>query len=94
MNASLSSITDPLSRFLGKYHATLFFTFIILLLAGAILSLYLTTSSTGTQSIEGEAIVSSTFDQKTAEQIQVLRDSNESTSDLVYPTPRSNPFIE
>ncbi|MBI3889877.1 hypothetical protein HY312_04915 [Candidatus Saccharibacteria bacterium] len=95
MNSSLSSLTTPVSHFFGKYHATIFFTAIILLLAGAILSLYLTT----TQSLSAQAttdgeVVSSTFDDKTAEQIQALRESNESTTDLVYPGPRSNPFVE
>ena len=94
MNASLSSITTPLIRFLGKYHATLFFTFIILLLAGAILSLYLTISTADSTAAEAEVVINSNFDQKTAEQIQTLRDSNQSTTDLAYPSTRSNPFVE
>lgn len=95
MNSSLSSLTTPISHFFGKYHATIFFTAIILLLAGSILSLYLTTTQSLSTQVTGEnEIVSSTFDDKTAEQIQELRESNESTSDLVYPSSRSNPFVE
>lgn len=91
---SLSSITAPLGHFFGKYHATVFFTFITLLLAGAILSLYLTTqSTTATDTTTGD-VISSEFDTKTADEIQKLRESNQATSDLVYPSPRSNPFIE
>lgn len=94
MNASLSTLTGPLSRFFGKYHATMFFTFIVLLLAGAILSLYLTASNTSSQDPESVDVISSTFDQDTAKEIQTLRESNETTSNLVYPSSRSNPFIE
>ena len=31
---------------------------------------------------------------KTADKIKDLRDSNESSRDLVFPSPRSNPFVE
>lgn len=95
MNSSLSltAITEPASRFLAKYHATLFFTVIILLLAGAILSLYMSVANTkSAESVQGE-IISSNFDQETANEIQQLRDSNEPTSELAYPA-RSNPFVE
>ncbi len=95
MNSSLSltTITEPAGRFLGRYHATIFFTVIILLLAGAILTLYLSVSTTkGTESVQGE-IISSTFDQETANEIQQLRDSDETATSLIYPS-RSNPFVE
>ena len=94
MNASLSSLTDPINKFFGKYHATIFFTFITLLLAGAILSLYLTASSTNSQVTQEGDVISSSFDQDTAKEIQTLRESNETTSDLVYPSSRNNPFVE
>ena len=90
---SLSSITAPVTKFLEKYHATLFFTVIGLLLAGAILTLYVSiqTSETVVPSTE---VISSNFDQETADKIKDLRDSNESSRDLVFPSPRSNPFVE
>ena len=71
----------------------MFFTVIGLLLAGAILTLYLTLQEK--ESIEeGIGTTSSSFDQETADKIQKLRESNESRADLVFPSPRSNPFVE
>ena len=96
MNASLSltSIITPATRFLSRYHATIFFTIVVLLLAGAILSLFLASQGSSTPDGLNETTVSSNFDQKTADQIQQLRESDESARDLDFPTPRSNPFVE
>lgn len=95
MNASisLSSLSTSISKFFGKYHATIFFTVISLLLAGAIFALYMTLHESAPADTETDTI-SSSFDQATADQIQKLRESNESRADLVFPSPRSNPFVE
>lgn len=95
MNASLSlsSITTPLNKFFGKYHATIFFTVIALLLAGAILVLYLSTLQ-GTPEEDPSAIVNANFDTETAKQIEQLRNSDQSTKDLSFPTERKSPFVE
>ena len=95
MNASLSlsSLSTALSKFFNKYHAMIFFTVIGLLLAAAILMLYLSLQSTDTVD-ESTTMISSSFDQETADRIQRLRESNESRADLVFPSPRSNPFVE
>lgn len=95
MNASLSlsGITTPISRFFSKYHATIFFTTIILLLAGAIFILYMTLQ--GPADVDtSEEVISSSFDEQTADQIKQLRESNESSRSLTFPSPRSNPFVE
>lgn len=95
MNAdlSLSTISAPLKLFFGKYHATVFFTVVILLLAAAIFTLY---SSIQQDEVAADpaTITSTTFDTTTAKKIQTLRESNQSTKDLVLPSPRQNPFVE
>ena len=96
MNASISfsSLAAPITRFLSKYHATIYFTIIVLLLAAAILSLFLTSQKASIADNSSETTVSSSFDQTTADQIQQLRESDESATDLDFPSPRSNPFVE
>lgn len=95
MNASLSlsGIITPLNHFFSKYHATIFFTTIILLLAGAIFTIYMTLSGPAEVDTSQE-VITSTFDEKTAEEIKQLRESNKSSRDLAFPSPRSNPFVE
>ncbi len=94
MNVSLSSILVPVTAFFSRYHATMFFTFISLLLSAAILNLYLTTQTTNPNSSVVGDTISADFDQKTANKIKELRDSNESPQELVIPKPRGNPFVE
>jgi hypothetical protein len=96
MNASLSlsSLTGPLSRFFGRYHATIFFTIVVLLLAGAILSLYLASANTTPTSGDTTGVISSNFDKTTEQEIEQLRDRNEPVNELQYPRNRANPFIE
>ncbi len=93
MNTSLSSLGEPFVKFFAKYHATVFFTVIALLLAGAIFSLYssINDPKAPEQSVE---MISAKFDQKTADKIKQLRNSSESSRDLVFPTPRNSPFVE
>lgn len=95
MNASLSlsAIIAPINRFFSRYHATIFFTIIVLLLAGAILNLYLTIQSPAAVDANS-ATISSSFDQETADKIQRLRESTESSGNFALPKTRANPFIE
>ncbi len=95
MNASisLSSLLNSINTFFEKYHSTIFFTTISLLLAGAILALYLDIQSPVSDETS-EPVISSSFDQKTIDEIKDLRQSSESTRNLSFPSPRSNPFVE
>lgn len=93
MDASLSSLIAPINRFIGKYHPTIFFAFIGLLVASAIFMLYLILQPPETAPVAPPTI-SRTFDQETVKKVQQLRESNEAATALNFPSPRSNPFIE
>lgn len=90
---SLSTFLDPLKRVISKQHLFLFIVISCILASVAIYSLYqvLTIANTPTQppvsTIEG-------FDQKTIDQIKNLRDSTNATDNVVFPSPRQNPFVE
>ncbi|MFZ1360605.1 MAG: hypothetical protein WAS27_01050 [Candidatus Saccharimonadales bacterium] len=90
---SLSSIGKPFAHFLANYHATIFFTVIGLLLAGAIFSLSMSVQNSEAPAQTTETI-SASFDQETAAKIKQLRSSSESSRDLVFPAPRNSPFVE
>lgn len=98
MNASVSSLFNPLKSFIDRYHPTIFFTMIGLLLAAGIFMLYQILQIPGTaDGSEATPTVSSQFSRQekdTIKQIQQLRESSESGTTLTFPTPRSNPFIE
>jgi hypothetical protein len=96
MDISISTLFAPLNRFVGKYHPTIFFALIGLLLAGAIFMLYLILQipSETSSTTPANTAISGTFDQATVKKIQQLRQSGESTTALVFPSPRSNPFVE
>jgi predicted PurR-regulated permease PerM len=98
MDISLSALTNPLKHFVDRYHPTIFFAIIGLLLAAAVFLLYLVLQIPSTPD-ENAATpsISSTFsnqEKETIKQIQELRESSESASDLTFPSPRSNPFVE
>ena len=93
MNAQLSSVFDPLKKFISKQHLFLFVIISCILFSVAIYSLYQvltianTPKETPTSTIEG-------FDQKTIDQIKNLRDSSNATDTVSLPSPRPNPFVE
>lgn len=95
MNASLSSITKPITTFVGKYHATIFIVFVSLSLSAAIfVLLQVVFNATDTSTLAPQTTIKSNFDEATAKQIQGLRESNEATSPLKFPNTRTNPFVE
>ena len=98
MNISVSSFMTPLRHFVGRYHPTIFFAIVGLLLAGAIFLLYQTLQipNTPDDSVATPTISSnfSAQEKETIKKIQQLRDSNESATALSFPSPRSNPFVE
>lgn len=95
MNASISSLTQPIMDFFGRYHATIFITFISLSLSAAIfVLLQVVFNATDTSTLAPQSTIKSTFDEVTAKQIQELRESNEVAAPLQFPNTRTNPFIE
>lgn len=95
-NLSLSSITRPVSAALAHYHATIYVVVTAVLLSAAIGMLYLLIDDKGTpdDATLTEARISDSFDNATAERVNELRDSNEALKPIVFPSPRSNPFVE
>lgn len=98
MDISLTALTNPLKHFVDRYHPTIFFAIIGLLLAAAVFLLYLVLQIPNSPSDNAAApTISSNFsnqEKETIKQIQELRESTESATTLSLPTPRSNPFVE
>lgn len=92
MTPQLYALRASVRTFILRHHPTMFIVTILLLLIGATVSLYFVTTETATVPPQ-ESIVTG-FNQKTVDQIKNLHDSTESGDKLVFPTPRSNPFVE
>lgn len=92
MTPQLYALRATARTFLLRYHASLFIVSIFILLIVAASSLYLITT-TSTTTTAADNIVTG-FNQKTVDQIRNLRDSTDSPDKLVFPSPRSNPFVE
>lgn len=92
MNDFTTSLA-PVTRFLGKYHTVLFTSFICIMLAGAIFALYQVLSISETTTSTGSSIAP--FDKETIKRIDDLSArGDKATAELVFPSPRSNPFAE
>lgn len=95
MNASVSSITQPITQFFEKYHPTIFFTVIGILLAGAILMLFMASSIDDSDpSLVKNQAISSNYDKDTAEKVKNLHQRDDNLGELKLPTTRQSPFIE
>lgn len=92
MNAQLELLFDPIRKILARHHPFIFIAIAGIGLAAAIYSLTVTLSLSSAPSDSVSAIGG--FDKKTIDQIKNLHDSNESEDTVVFPTPRSNPFVE
>jgi len=79
--------------FLMRHHPTIFIISLLLLFTIAVSSLYLITTMSTTATTLPDS-TSTGFNQKTVDQIKNLHDSVESADKLVFPSPRSNPFVE
>lgn len=98
MNASLSlsAIVTPAKHFLAKHHAILF----ILLLAGLLMAaiflliLLIQLPQSVDADMAAQARIDDNFDQATISRIEQLQDSAEAPKPLVFPSTRSNPFVE
>lgn len=94
MDASLSSLTAPISNFFGKYHLTIFLTSIGLLLAVAVFLLTLTLQEPSSPESTATETISGSFDKDTINKIEDLRRSDESPQSITFPAPRNSPFVE
>lgn len=84
---------DVVYKFLSTYHATTYVVAIVLIFAGVIFSLYQIITETLDQPIQtNENTV--IFDKEVIDKINLLRESSENDTEVIYPEARSNPFIE
>ncbi len=94
MSPQIYMLWDSFKTFLRHHHPIIFIMLIGLLLGTAILLLYWVLTITFTQSGTNQSTISE-FDKKTVEKIKNLHISSDTTNtELVFPTPRSNPFVE
>ncbi len=95
MNASLSSITQPIAQFFERYHPTIFFSLIGILLSVAILMLFMSsTINDSDPSLVRDQAISSNYDKDTAEKIKNLHQRDDSLDEIKLPTSRQSPFVE
>ena len=94
MTAELYHYLRAFSKFMSKYHAIIFFSFVSMLIALGVLFLYLILESTFSPApLAGDNIGS--FDQTTINRIKNLNDSsNGQNATVTLPSPRPNPFVE
>lgn len=93
MTPQIYSMTNSFRRFFEQHHPVIFISVLSLLLAAAIFALYqVLTLSTDTVTPTTSTI--SSFDKKTVEKIKQLHLSSDPSSNLTFPSPRSNPFVE
>ncbi len=93
MTPQLYALRASARTFLMHYHPMIFTVSILLLLSTAVFSLYLIATMSATVSTLSDSTVTG-FNQETVDQIKSLHDSAESADKLVFPSPRSNPFVE
>lgn len=93
MSPQITASLQPVQKFLSKHHSIIFISALCLGLAVAIYSLYDALNVTTSTSTNSTSTIGS-FDQQTIEKIKNLQDSNDAADTVVFPTPRSNPFIE
>ncbi len=92
MSPQLYSLLTSVKALFTKHHPVIFITITGLLLAAAVFSLYQVLDITSTPGSLSNT--TPTFDQATVDKIKKLHDSTDNTENLVFPTPRSNPFKE
>lgn len=94
MTPQLYAAAKSFSNFIGRHHPVLFITAMALLLGVAIFTLYQISTLSLAEADETQPTLGA-FDQKTVDKIKDLHISSDgNNSTLVFPTPRSNPFIE
>jgi hypothetical protein len=96
MNISLATITAPFTKIIARYHLTLYIVLIAGLLGTAVFMLYqiLVTPASMNDEATASAKINGTFNKKTVERIEVLKESSEQPAAVQFPSPRQNPFIE
>lgn len=94
MTPQLYTLRASAREFLMRHHLIIFIILILLLLIAAATSLHLITTMSATTTAPGTGDVITGFDQKTVDQIKNLYDNAEGANKLVFPSPRSNPFVE
>lgn len=93
--SSFSASLKPLQTFFEKHHAVLFLSAIALLLAAAVFLLYTAViNASSTTAVTNSIETMSEFDQTTIDKIKKLHASGDPSDQLVFPTPRANPFTE
>jgi len=82
------------SKFIGRYHAIIFFSAVTIIVGATVFLLYLVLETTFTPpQVAGDSI--GNFDQATINRIKSLNDSSSSqNSTVTLPPSRPNPFVE
>jgi hypothetical protein len=92
MTPQLYSLVTGIKTLFAKHHPVIFITIVGLLLAAAVFSLYQILDITSAPTTPSST--TPVFDKATVDKIKKLHDSSDTTENLVFPTPRSNPFKE
>lgn len=86
--------TRIITGFFKNHHPVVFIVSILLMLSGAIFSLYIIVEETLGQPIQPSTTITA-FDEETIKKIQKLQVSSDDLEQLEFPSsPRSNPFVE
>jgi hypothetical protein len=93
MTPEIYTFFSSIRTFLRRHHPIFFFSFLGILLAIALLSLYQVLSITAPTDNTSSSLTD--FDKQTVSRIKNLHDSKDSTNTkLTLPSPRANPFLE
>ena len=89
MKLDLSQVTLVVSRFLHRFHITLF---VVLVVGGLSIATLLLNKSITTQADSTSGPTEQAFDEKTMTRIKNLRTTNEQTNLVLPDTGRTDPF--
>jgi len=93
MTPQLYALKASAHTFLMRHHPAIFTISMLLLLITAVFSLYLITTMSAPATTPTD-VTATGFNQKTVDQIKNLHDSADRADKLIFPSPRSNPFVE
>ncbi|HWT40777.1 MAG TPA: hypothetical protein VN081_05960 [Dongiaceae bacterium] len=91
---TVGSLFKPLGKVFKRFHFMIFFVFVIGCLAGAVILINNTLSSSSTDDSYISSISAGTIDQATLDRLQSLHTSTESVPAPTLPAGRVNPFAE
>ena len=94
MTPQLYTTLMSFKAFFKRHHPIIFISLVGLLLAGAVFTLYQVLALSSVDASSTTSTIGN-FDKKTVDMIKNLQiSSDKNTSDLVFPSPRPNPFVE